>query len=80
MKQRTKAIIAALTLCLMLPFMMIPSSANSRSPYWEGENSQGTIFMEDDIPIEVVSERLTFDIPTLPYVQYRSGEYFIEYV
>ena len=79
MKQRTKAIIATLTLGLMLPFMMIPASANSRSPYWEGENSQGTIFMEDDIPIQVVSEKLTFDIPTLPYTTYRSGEYFIEY-
>ena len=79
MKQRTKAIIATLTLGLMLPFMMIPASANSRSPYWEGENSEGTIFMEDDIPIQVVSEKLTFDIPTLPYTDYRSGEYFIEY-
>ena len=79
MKRRMKTLIATLTLCLMLPFMMIPASANSRSPYWEGENSQGTIFMEDDIPIEVVSERLTFDIPTLPYTTYRSGEYFIEY-
>ena len=32
MKQRMKAIIATLTLSLMLPFMMIPTSAMTRPP------------------------------------------------
>ena len=32
-----------------------------------------------NIPIEVVSEKLTFDIPTLPYTKYRSADSFLAY-
>lgn len=79
MKEKTKILIAALTLIIMLPLILIPASANSRAPFWEGTDSNGVVFREGDIPIEVESELLTFDIPTLPYASYRSGEYFLEY-
>ena len=79
MKTKMKALIAALTLAVMLPFMMVPASANSRSPYWYGTNSSGAVSGTKDIPIEVVSEKLTFDIPTLPYTKYRSADSFLAY-
>ena len=79
MKTKMKTLVAAITLLIMLSFAVTPSYANSRAPYWEGTDSNGVIFKEGDVPIEVESELLTFDIPTLPYNSYRSGEYFLEY-
>ena len=79
MKNKARAFIAAITLLFILPLTVTPVSANSRSPYWEGESSSGVVSGTKDIPIEVVIEKLTFDIPTLPYTKYRSAESFLAY-
>lgn len=79
MKKRTKVLIAAISLLTMLPLCIIPASANSRAQEWYGTDASGTIVIGDDVPIEVTSELLTFDIPTLPYASYRDAESFIAY-
>ena len=65
MKQRTKAIIATLTLGLMLPFMMIPASANSALTEWEGRKENVVMTTDGESPIVVEHETLTFDIQEL---------------
>lgn len=65
MKQRTKALIATLTLMLMLPFMMIPASANSALTEWEGRKENVVMTTDGESPIVVEHETLTFDIQDL---------------
>ena len=65
MTKRTKALIATLTLCLMLPFMMIPASANSALTEWEGRKENVVMTTDGDSPIVVEHETLTFDIQDL---------------
>lgn len=79
MKNRAKKLIATVCLLFMIPGFIIPASANSRAQEWHGSDANGVIFKEGNVPIEVESELLTLDIPTLPYASYRSGEYFLKY-
>lgn len=79
MKKKSKVIIAAVMLVTMIPLFIIPSSANSAAPWWEGRDSSGVIVKDGDIPIVVESERLIFNINELPYSDYRSGEEFLKY-
>ena len=75
MKQRTKAIIATLTLGLMLPFMMIPASANSALTEWEGRKENVVMTTDGDSPIVVEHETLTFDIQELVDNTYHNDDY-----
>ena len=79
MKQRTKAIISTLTLSLMLPFMMIPSSANSAQQRWNGSDATGAIITDGDSPIVVEHENLTFDINEFPQPYYNEESDFLAY-
>ena len=76
MKQRTKAIIATLTLSLMLPFMMIPASANSALTEWSGRKENVVMTTDGDSPIVVEHETLTFDIQELIDTYSRSDDEF----
>ena len=76
MKRRTKAIIATLTLSLMLPFMMIPSSANSALTEWSGRKENVVMTTDGESPIVVEHETLTFDIQDLIDTYSRSSEKF----
>lgn len=76
MKRRTKTIIATLTLCLMLPFMMIPSSANSALTEWSGRKENVVMTTDGDSPIVVEHETLTFDIQDLIDTYSYSSEKF----
>lgn len=79
MKKQTKVIIAIALLMAMFPLMLVPASANSRAQEWYGRDANGVVFVGDNVPIEVTSELLTFDIPTLPYASYRDAETFLAY-
>ena len=79
MKQRMKAIIATLTLSLMFPFMMIPSSANSAQQRWNGSDATGAIITDGDSPIVVEHENLTFDINEFPQPYYNEESDFLAY-
>ena len=76
MKRRTKAIIATLTLGLMLPFMMIPASANSALTEWSGRKENLVMTTDGESPIVVEHETLTFDIQDLIDTYSRSSEKF----
>lgn len=62
MKTKMKALIAALTLAVMLPFMMVPASANSALTEWSGKDENNLMTTDSDSPIVVEQEILTFDI------------------
>lgn len=81
MKQRMKAIIATLTLCLMLPFMMIPASAMTPSPskVKYGTQTSGLFGMTEGHKIAVENQTITFDIHDLPSFDYGSTEEFNSY-
>ena len=76
MKQRMKAIIATLTLLIMLPFMMIPASANSALTEWSGRKENVVMTTDGDSPIVVEHETLTFDIQELIDTYSRSDDEF----
>ena len=77
--KRNQKIIAAICLLILIPCFIIPSSANSRAQRWFGTDGNGVLVLGDDVPIEVTSELLTFDVPTLPYATYRDAETFLAY-
>ena len=79
MKKQTKSLIATLTLGLMLPFMMIPTSANSAQQRWNGSDATGAIITDGDSPIVVEHENLTFDLAEFPNPYYYEEEDFIAY-
>ena len=64
---------------LLFSMFSIPASANSRAQVWRGTDANGVVFRDGDVPIQVESELLTFDLPTLPYVKYRDAESFLAY-
>ena len=77
--KRNQKIIAAICLLILIPCFIIPSSANSRAQVWFGTDGNGVLVLGDEVPIEVTSELLTFDVPTLPYATYRDAETFLAY-
>lgn len=69
MKTKMKALIAALTLTLMLPFMMIPASATpaaDKSWYYRGDNAVGISNITEDSPIVIEHQDITFNIIDYP--------------
>lgn len=69
--------LAAATLCGA--GMRVGASANSAPPYWSGTPSSGAIVTGGQCPVEVESERLTFDIPVTPEKFYSSKEDLASY-
>ena len=86
MKQRTKAIIATLTLGLMLPFMMIPASAMTSppNPVISGDKSSGIINATPDSEICIESQVVTFNLTDYPHTadfsQYGESTVVTEYI
>ena len=84
MKQRTKAIIATLTLLIMLPFMMIPTSATEPlpSPVIRGDKSSGIINATPDSEICIESQVVTFNLTDYPHTsdfsQYKESNVITE--
>lgn len=76
MKNKLKGIIAALTLILMLPFTVLPASANSAQKRWQGKSANGVMVTDGECPIIVEHETLTFDIQDLrnPHVYAEESE------
>ena len=51
MKKHSKIIIAAITLVLMLPMMLIPTSANSALTEWGGKDTPGVVTTNKDFAL-----------------------------
>ena len=71
MKTRMKALIAALTLTLMLPFMMIPASATEPlpNPVISGDKSSGVINATPDSEICIESQKVIFNLTDYPHTR-----------
>lgn len=71
----------SLLLALVLaaaPVSAVSAKANSAPAYWSGADGSGVIAAED-CPVEVKSELLTLEIPSLPDTQYMTREEFAQY-
>ena len=81
MKTKMKALIAALTLTLMLPFMMIPASAMTPLPQREvyGDESKGIVNVTSDSPVVLESQTITFNLVDYPECTYSDPEELKEY-
>ena len=53
--------------------------ANSARRDWRGVDRAGVVVKGEDCPIEVLDEKLTFDLPEFPLVSYETAEKFLEY-
>ena len=49
--------------------------ANSAQRYWRGSNSFGVVSADGDCPLEVESEKLTFNVDSLPDIYGKNGDY-----
>lgn len=75
--KRTRLIrITAMLFALVLLFGLTaaPAYANSAQSHWTGIDSTGTIVVDENCPIEVEKELLTFNVQEFPSNYYRSAE------
>ena len=78
MKKQTKSLIATLTLLIMLPFMMIPTSATTPEfSLVEGKSAVGIVGLDMESPVVLEKTTLTFDIQEYPtsYIDYLEGNF-----
>lgn len=66
----------AFSLCLAFP---VSVSANSAQSDWDGTYANGTISKDEECPVIVERELLTFDISEFPESHYESREAFLSY-
>lgn len=79
MKRLNKIIIKVLVLLLFMMSVKTPVFANSAQTHWSGTDSTGTIILEEDCPIIVEKELLTFDIQEFPESYYKEADEFLKY-
>lgn len=68
-----------LTLLLILLSIKNPVGANSAQTHWRGTDSTGTIITDEESPIIVENELLTFDIQEFPNSYYNNLDDFLAY-
>ncbi len=61
-----KRILYAVTIIIMSVFLTVPVHANSGLRFWEGSESSDVSSREENCPLTVEHETLTFDIRSLP--------------
>ena len=76
MKKATRIIPALLISSLLLT---LPASANSAKKGWNGTDATGTMITDQNCPIVVEGELLTFDISEFPEESYNSEYDFLAY-
>ena len=82
--KRTLCIFRRFILFFCLSFLMlnlIPphASANSAQTHWTGTTATGAIITNDECPIVVENENLTFDINEFPKQYYNESEDYLSY-
>ncbi|MBQ9080607.1 MAG: hypothetical protein IJY27_06000 [Clostridia bacterium] len=66
-------------LILLISAAALPASANSAQMHWEGVSSTGMIVTDENCPIIVEKELLTFDIQQFPQEYYRDIDEYLSY-
>ena len=72
----------ALLLCavlLMATMLAVPASANSAQMHWRGTDATGAIIADENCPLIVEHELLTFDIGQFPESYYREVSDYLAY-
>ena len=64
---------------LLMSGLLLPVAANSAQSYWKGTDATGAIVTDNDCPIVVEHERLTFGVQDFPEPHYTSAEAFLAY-
>lgn len=78
--KKTKRFIIGICICLLgISLTMTTVLANSAQTHWTGTDSTGTIVLEEDSPIIVEKELLTFDIQEFPLSYYSDSNEFLNY-
>ena len=79
MKYTKRFFSLGIVLMLMFSLLAVPVSANSAQSRWEGTNATGAIVTDEDCPIIVEHELLTFDIGQFPEQYYREVSDYLAY-
>lgn len=79
MKKIRKSFLTAGLILTILVFSMSCVYANSAQTRWTGTDSTGAIVLDEDSPIIVEKELLTFDINEFPQSYYRDVNDFVAY-
>lgn len=79
MKRLNKILLNVLVLLLFMMSSKTPVFANSAQAHWTGTDSTGSIITEENSPIIVEKELLTFDIQEFPESYYQEKDDFLKY-
>ena len=79
MKHAKRFLSLGILFLLILSLMPVPALANSAQMQWEGTNSTGAIITEEDCPVIVEHELLTFDIGQFPEQHYQEVSDYLSY-
>ena len=69
-------VLALSAACLISQFSAM---ANSAQKDWQGTSANGVIVTDEECPVTVEKERLTFDISEFPETYYSTPEEFLSY-
>ena len=76
---KSKKLLIAICILLMLPSFLLPVSANSAQQHWSGTDASGAVITNGDSPIVVEKELLTFDLNEFPDNYYYDDADFLSY-
>ena len=79
MKYTKRCLSLSIILLLMFSLLATPASANSAQMHWRGTDATGAIIADENCPLIVEHELLTFDIGQFPESYYREVSDYLAY-
>lgn len=79
MKRTKKCLSLSIILLLMFSLLAVPASANSAQMHWRGTDATGAIIADENCPLIVEHELLTFNIGQFPETYYRKVSDYLAY-
>jgi len=74
-----KALSIIFSVLIIASLGVVSVSANSAQTHWSGVDASGMFVKEENCPLEVKSELLTFDISEFPEIYYETAQQFLDY-
>ena len=74
-----KKLFCLITSVTVLLCLSVTALANSAQTYWSGVDRSGAIVNEENCPLVVEGEKLSFDIPEFPQNYYQTAEDYLNY-
>ena len=68
-----------LLICLVLMFCSCSEGSSVEGKKWEGDKVRGTALVDEDCPVLLERETVTFDLPEFPYLGRDSAEKYLAY-